>query len=166
MGNVDQRGVLRPHLITGACDIGAVEYDYTPTTLTLTSSVNPSDVGQAVTFNATITATSGTPTGTIVFRDGATSLGGGTIGGGAASLTTAALTAGAHTITASYEGDGVFAAAIATVNQQVGPVTPGGPGGPGGPVDVGLQFFPLADPVRLLDTRTGSSADMWLPGHR
>jgi hypothetical protein len=45
--------------------------------VTLTSSQNPSNFGQAVTFTATVTGTS--PTGTVTFKDGATVLGTGTL---------------------------------------------------------------------------------------
>lgn len=48
-----------------------------PTTTTLTSSLNPSLVGQSVTFTATVTPNSGSvaPTGTVTFYDGATVIG-------------------------------------------------------------------------------------------
>lgn len=69
----------------------------------LSSSANPSGQGQAVTFTAKITPTSGT--GTVNFLDGATSLGTETVSGGAATLTTSTLAAGTHPITASYSGD-------------------------------------------------------------
>lgn len=75
----------------------------------LTSSLNPSQVGQAVTFTATVTGetgSQGTPTGTVQFFDGATLLGTATLdSNGQATLTTSALPAGARTITAVYSGD-------------------------------------------------------------
>ena len=82
----------------------------TTTTTTLASSVNPSNVGQALTFTATVASTtgSGTPTGTVTFADGGTMLGTATLSGGQASFTTSALAAGNHTITASYGGDSNF----------------------------------------------------------
>jgi hypothetical protein len=43
-----------------------------PTTVTLTSSQNPSQFGQPVTFTATVTGSS--PTGTVIFMDGGTVL--------------------------------------------------------------------------------------------
>ena len=54
------------------------------TTTVLTSSTNPSKVGQPVTFTATVTVQApgaGTPTGTVTFMDGATTLGTGTLTG-------------------------------------------------------------------------------------
>jgi hypothetical protein len=43
---------------------------------TLSSSANPSSVGRGVTFTATVTSTAGTPTGTVVFKDGGTTIAG------------------------------------------------------------------------------------------
>src|SRR5262249_1360145 len=69
---------------------------------TLTSSLNPSLFGQPVTFTATVTAVApatGTPTGTVTFRDGTTSLG--TVmlnASGIATLTTTTLSVGGHWI--------------------------------------------------------------------
>ncbi|WP_194457828.1 Ig-like domain repeat protein [Bradyrhizobium sp. CCBAU 53421] len=84
------------------------------TALSLASSQNPSQVGQAVTFTATATSQGGTPSGTVTFRDGGSVLGTVTLSGaGVAALTTAALTLGSHTITASYGGSAIFAASSA-----------------------------------------------------
>ncbi len=79
-----------------------------PTTATLTSSLNPSYYGNSVTFTATIPPSgAATPTGTVTFLDGVTSIGFGTLAGnpGVATLTTTALAMGTHTITVSYPGD-------------------------------------------------------------
>ena len=95
------------------------------TAIALTSSLNPSTFGQAVMFTATVTVTppgSGTPTGTVSFLDGGSSIGTGTLdAGGIATLTTSALTAGSHTITASYGGDANFnsSSGALTGNPQV-----------------------------------------------
>src|SRR5205823_923623 len=90
---------------------------------TLTSSVNPSAFGQAVTFTATVSAVapgSGTPTATVIFRDGATTLGTASLSSGSATLTTAALSVGSHTITVSYAGDSNFAGSTsAAITQTV-----------------------------------------------
>jgi hypothetical protein len=93
----------------------------TATTTTLVSSANPSNVGQPVTFTATVAPTSGagTPTGTVTFTDGATSLGTGTLSGGQATFTTSSLSAGNHTITASYGSDANFSASTSPVLTQV-----------------------------------------------
>ncbi|MGM4907587.1 Ig-like domain repeat protein [Tardiphaga sp. 866_E4_N2_1] len=75
------------------------------TSIVLVSSANPSTPGQAVTFTATVTSTSGTPTGTVTFMDGTATLGTGTLSSGLATLTTSALISGTHAITAVYGGD-------------------------------------------------------------
>src|SRR5712692_3395052 len=80
-----------------------------PTTVASISSANPSVFGQAVTFTATVSSPAGTPTGTVTFLDGATSLGTGALdSSGIAKLTTASLAVGAHSVTASYGGDTNF----------------------------------------------------------
>lgn len=92
------------------------------TTTTLTSSSNPSS-GQDVTFTATVKAVSGTvtPTGSVTFFDGGTSLGTATLSGGQASFTTKTLADGVHPITAQYFGDSSFnGSTSAVLNQTVG----------------------------------------------
>jgi hypothetical protein len=91
------------------------------TSTTLTSSKNPSTLGQAVTFTATVSGSGGTPTGTVTFLDGGISIGTGTLSGGVASFTTSALAVGNHTITTSYPGDGNFGASTGALvgNPQV-----------------------------------------------
>jgi CSLREA domain-containing protein len=142
-GNLDQRGIARPQPTGGACDIGAYEYVFAPSTTTLTSSANPAAIGQAITFTVNVAA-SGSPTGSVVLRDGPTSIGGGTLAAGVVTVTTAALGEGSHSITATYGGDTAFGPSAAAVTQAVG--TPS------------LQFFPLSSPLRLLDTRAGHVA--------
>jgi hypothetical protein len=74
----------------------------------MTSSLNPSVVGQAVTFTATVETTGAipqTPTGSVSFYDGATLLQTVTLNTqGVATLTTSTLTAGVHSIEAVYSG--------------------------------------------------------------
>ena len=90
-----------------------------PTTVALTSSANPSVLAASVTFTATVTGTSGTPTGTVTFLDGATTLGTGTIAGWIGHPDHLALTAGTHTITVSYGGAGNCVASTSAVVFQV-----------------------------------------------
>jgi hypothetical protein len=81
------------------------------TTSALTASANPIVLGQSVTLTATVTASlSGTPTGSVIFYNGATNLGTGTLSGGVATLTTSALPAGFLTLQAAYQGGGNFLA--------------------------------------------------------
>ncbi|MGA9667566.1 MAG: MBG domain-containing protein, partial [Terracidiphilus sp.] len=76
----------------------------------VTSNANPVMAQTAVTLTATISSTSGQPTGTVNFLDGGAVVGEGTVSGGATTLTTSTLAAGTHSITASYSGDSNFAA--------------------------------------------------------
>jgi hypothetical protein len=100
------------------------------TSTSLTSSLNPSNYGQKVTFTATVTAVapgSGSATGTVNFYDGNTLLGSGTLavsnGNNQAAYSTTTLGGGSHSITAKYLGDANFttstsAAVSQTVNQN------------------------------------------------
>jgi hypothetical protein len=93
------------------------------TQTTLSSSLNPSPtVGTPVTFTATVTPLSGggTPTGTITFKDGTTTIGSSSVNaGGVATLSTSALTAGTHSMTAVYGGDLSFQPSTSTALSQV-----------------------------------------------
>ena len=84
--------------------------------VTVTSSLNPSTIGQPVTFTATVTATS--PTGTVTFTDGGNQIGMASVTNGSASLTTSTLTVGIHSITASYGGDAGNAASVSSTLVQ------------------------------------------------
>ena len=67
--------------------------------------------GQSVTLTATVSAVapgSQTPTGTVQFFNGGTSIGTATLVSGAGSITTSTLAAGANSITAQYLGDSNF----------------------------------------------------------
>jgi uncharacterized repeat protein (TIGR01451 family) len=92
-----------------------------PSATTLTSSVNPSAYGQPVTFTATVTGSGGTPTGTVTFMDGASTLGAATLSGGQATFSTSALAVATHSITAVYGGDVNFTGSTSNaVSQAVG----------------------------------------------
>ena len=76
------------------------------TSTTLTSSLNPSFYGQAVTLSATVSSAGPDPaTGTVTFRNGATALGTVMLTGGVATLTRTNLPAGTLSITGTYKGD-------------------------------------------------------------
>jgi hypothetical protein len=83
-----------------------------PTTTSSMSSLNPSFVGQAVTFTATVASSAGIPSNgeIITFYNGTAVLGTARLSAGAAMLTTSALSAGVFTVSASYPGDATFAA--------------------------------------------------------
>jgi Bacterial Ig-like domain (group 3)/Kelch motif/Galactose oxidase, central domain len=93
----------------------------TATATTLASSLNPSIVGQVVTFTATVTPSgAGVPTGTVTFKVGTTVLGTGTLSGRQATLSTSSLPAGSLSIVAVYSGDVQFAGSTSvTLTQTV-----------------------------------------------
>jgi hypothetical protein len=78
----------------------------------LSASPNPANFGQLVTLTATVTAVApgaGTPTGTVTFQDGTTTLATGALNSaGLASFSTSSLSAGNHSLTTSYSGDTNF----------------------------------------------------------
>ena len=92
------------------------------TTTNLKSSFNPSVFGQSVTFTATVKTASpgsGTPSGTVTFYNGSTTLGSATLGGtGTASFTTSSLSVGSLSIKVSYGGDADFKASTSAVLKQ------------------------------------------------
>ena len=79
--------------------------------VTESSSPNPGFLSNAVTLTATISSLAIMPTGIVVFYDGTTQLGSGTVTAGIATYTTTALTAGSHSITAVYSGDSSYGTA-------------------------------------------------------
>lgn len=83
------------------------------TTITLTSSDNPSKSGRPVTFTATVSPS--TATGTVQFFDGSTSLGTASLVSGQASISTSSLTVAKHSITAVYSGNANFEASTSAV---------------------------------------------------
>ncbi len=89
------------------------------TTTALTSAPNPSLQGSTVTFTAVVTSTSGTPTGTVTFKEGTTLLGSGTLSAGRATLKIWSLPVGSHAITAQYNGDSTYAGSVSPVRTQV-----------------------------------------------
>lgn len=107
-------------------DMGAYEYPGSVSDCgvyvseTLTSSLNPAMAGQSVTFAARLSATSGTPTGTIQFLDGTNLLSTQTVSSaGSTSFTTSSLTVGSHTISANYEPTGSFDPSTASLVQVI-----------------------------------------------
>jgi hypothetical protein len=91
----------------------------------VTSSLNPSELGQAVTFTVQVNAVApgaGTPVGTVQFSDNGTDFGSllNLAGSGQASIITADLTVGAHMISATYTpSDGSYNPSSGSVSQTV-----------------------------------------------
>ncbi|MFY9611832.1 MAG: PxKF domain-containing protein [Blastocatellia bacterium] len=110
------------------------------TTTNVISSIAPLQCGQVATFTATVVHTTaggtGTPTGTVTFKDGVNTLGTSNLVAGppfAATFTISVLSLGNHTITAVYAGDSNFntstssGLAQAVVDNQVPAITLIGP---------------------------------------
>ncbi len=117
-----------------------------PTQIALTGSSNTPILGASFTLTATVSSTtSGTPTGTVNFYDGATLLNGTpvTLSGGAAMLALTTLPVGAHSITAVYSGDTNFVASTSTA------VTP----------TVLTPDFSIASPTPAQSVLPGKSVD-------
>jgi beta-glucanase (GH16 family) len=95
---------------------------------TMSSSLNPSAFGQAVTFTGTVSAVApgaGALSGNVQFKDGTANLGTPVaVSNGSATFNISSLTAGAHSITAVYSGDGNFAGSTGSLPIQT--VNPGG----------------------------------------
>jgi hypothetical protein len=87
----------------------------------VSSSQNPAKVGQPVTFTATVMAVApgaGTPTGTVTFTDGTSTLGVASLNNGKASLKSSTLASGSHSIAIVYAGDPHFAASTSPILSQ------------------------------------------------
>jgi hypothetical protein len=114
--------------VTGA-DLAAYTLSVVPGTLTVTaagtsvsvvSSGSPAVVGSPVTFTATVSSAGGPVTGAVLFYDGSTLLGPGTLNGnGIATFTTSTLIVGTHTVTATYQAAGNFATSTGSVSQTI-----------------------------------------------
>lgn len=108
---------------TSTSNILAQTVNQAATSTALVSSANPVGFAQPVTFTATVTVPApgaGTPTGTVTFRDGATTLGSSTLNAsGQATHTTSSLGGGARSITAVYNGDANFGASTSSSVAQV-----------------------------------------------
>jgi hypothetical protein len=90
------------------------------TTATLVSSLNPSNVGQSVTFTATVIPNFGDPVaGTVTFYDGTTVMKTVPTSGGIAKITTSALASGGHAIQATYNGGQNLNGSSAVLTQTV-----------------------------------------------
>ena len=118
------------------------------TATALTVSPTSSNFGQTITLTAAVSSSSaGTPTGTIAFYYGVTSLGAATVSNGTASLTTNALGAGSDVLTAQYSGDNNF-------NTSTSPETIETVAGPSISIALGSNSVSVAAGASATDTLT------------
>lgn len=95
-----------------------------PTTTTIASNLNPSTYGQAVTLTATVLSGGPTPTGSVTFKNSATTIGTANLSGGMAQLTKRNLPAGTDSVTATYGGSSLSGPSTSSpLNQLVHPAT-------------------------------------------
>jgi len=90
-----------------------------PTTTTLSSSLNPSQFGQKVTFTVQVTGSGPPLTGHVRLLDGTLGIGSAVLSGGVAKITKSTLAVGTHPITAQYVGDAYSAKSTSPVVNQV-----------------------------------------------
>ena len=89
-------------------------------TTAVTSSPDPSSVGQSVTLMAKVTSNGPSPTGNVTFTSGSTTLATIALSGGSAAYTTTSFTkVGTLAITASYSGDANTQASSAALSQVI-----------------------------------------------
>ncbi len=90
-------------------------------TTTVTTDTEPSTYGQNVTFTAVVSSASGTPDGTVTFKNGSSVLGTVALSGGQAAYAISTLNGGTHTIKAVYNGSSAYAPSSGSVPQIVEP---------------------------------------------
>lgn len=94
------------------------------TTTTLTSSLNPAPAGKVVHLTAVVAPPiTGTPTGTVTFRNGTTVLGTKTLVSGKAVLAVSTLPAGSNSLTASYNGASYFETSAGALTEVIDSTT-------------------------------------------
>ena len=140
---------------TGSTSLALTEVvNQNSSTTTLGAVPNPSSFGASVTFTATVSSSGGTPTGTVTFKDGATTLGTGSLNGsGQATFSTATLAGGSHSITAAYGGDTNFTGSTSSVLTQTVNQTSSSTA-----VTSSLNPSTFGAPVTLTATVTGAGA--------
>ncbi len=97
-----------------------------PTTTTISSSDTSVYYGANVTFTATVSASTGTPDGSVTFYSDGSSIGTATLSWGSASITNSTLSIGTHSVYASYGGSGSFSASTSSPITQTITTVPTG----------------------------------------
>jgi trimeric autotransporter adhesin len=153
------------NFVTSASTPTTVTVNEAATTSTVTITPAAPTLGQSVTLTATVVVNSpgaGSPTGSVQFLDGATSIGSGVLTDGVATLTTTALTGGSNVITVNYPGDGNFATSVSSpLTVSIGQaasstslsVSPN-PGTSGGTITLVATVVPSSSSITVAPTGT------------
>jgi hypothetical protein len=118
----DQRGVARPGRGETRCTIGAAEAGFTnPTTTSVTLRPATATAGGRVVYLVVVTPKSGTgtPTGTISFTTGSTSLCAAVLSGGVAACGATNAPVGTDKVTGTYSGGNGYATSSGTATLTV-----------------------------------------------
>jgi pectin methylesterase-like acyl-CoA thioesterase len=91
----------------------------TSTTTSLSATVNPITYGQTANIVATVTATSGTATGSVTLTIDGTTTQNATLSSGAATFSVTGLTAGNHSFSATYNGAPAYSGSSTTSNYSL-----------------------------------------------
>lgn len=127
----------------------------------LSSSKNPSVLGNPVSFTAKVTgvgSNSGTPSGLVYFYDGTKALGGYSLAAGSVKYTASSLSSGSHKIKAVYTGDTNFIGSEDTLTQSVTSGVGGGSGGDGDSAAITTTTTTTTQPSSTPSTTPGGSA--------
>ena len=133
------------------------------TAMALTSSTNPSASGSSVTFTGTPSVSSpgsGTPTGTVTFKDGTTTLCTSALVSGKATCTKSTLSTGSHSITATYNGSTSLLSSVSSVLTQSVGAAPAVHKSGYWMVTTAGQVFAFGDATWLGNAPTNSAVDL------
>jgi uncharacterized repeat protein (TIGR03803 family) len=154
----DSHGNFYGTTIAGGADNLGTVFKLTPlpsTTTVVTSTPNPSEVGQLVTLTATVSPSGPpAPTGTVSFTSNAVAISGCTavpLTSLTAVCTTSTLAVGTDAIVATYSGDSNYSGSSGTLSQLVNPIP--------SPVQ-----FVAVTPCRVVDTRPQHGGSGPIPG--
>jgi hypothetical protein len=128
------------------------------TTTSLAASSNPITAGQVVALIATVTAGSGSPTGTVTFMDGSTLIGTVTVNSTThqAVAFTLSLPIGSNKITATYNGASGFATSSASLTETVNSATTTALAASSNPINAGQVVALIATVTAASGSPTGS----------
>ncbi len=162
-GDQDFQGSTSP-TITQVVNPASPAPKITTTTALVSSSPDGSVAGESVTFTATVSPSSwsyGTPTGTVTFNLGDTTLFVGTLNSdGWVAFSTFTLPQGSNSITAAYSGDNIFSGSNAALVQTVNAAAKATPG-------IALVSSPnpalIGEPVWLTATVTPADWSLGTP---